>query len=144
VETAKGKMPGRVSVPLDGFKDASQILFEPHVDLQTVQEFRLVSPEVLQERGGVQGRGPRLGIQNPVGQRFLVQAPELWVLEDEIEYPLGQRFVHGRNLLFRPTERIIASKTPSGKTDPLDDSRACSDDREKESGRFNGLEGEFR
>jgi hypothetical protein len=103
-----------------------------------------MSPEVLQERGGIQGRSPRLGIQNPVGQRFLVQPTDLRFLEDEIENPLGQGFVHGRNLLFPPTKRIIASKTRSGKPHPLDDSRARSDDLEKESRRFNGLEGESR
>jgi hypothetical protein len=50
--------------------------------------------QVLEEGRGVQRRRSRLGIEYPVGQRLFMQPTDLRILEDDIENPLGQGFVH--------------------------------------------------
>jgi hypothetical protein len=82
------------SVLLGGFQGAGEILFQPHVDLQAIQEVGLMRRQVLEEGRGVQRRRSRLGIEYPVGQRLFMQPTDLRILEDDIENPLGQGFVH--------------------------------------------------
>jgi hypothetical protein len=82
------------SVLLGGFQGAGQILFEPHVDLQAIQEVGLMRRQILEEGRSVQRSRSRLGVENPVGQGLLMEPTDLRILEDDIKNPLGQGFVH--------------------------------------------------